>query len=92
MIRIPHRTVWYVLNAQVNGTSVVSAIYSRYFHDAEPDMRPSTLQRAFELAASGRFVSVTEIRSRLAAEGYFTAEVCGPLLCKQLMRIISKRV
>ena len=53
-------------------------------------MRPSTLERAFELAASGRFASVTEIRSRLAAEGYFTAEVCGPLLCKQLMRIISE--
>jgi hypothetical protein len=53
-------------------------------------MRPSTLERALELAASGRLVSVTEIRSRLSAEGYFTEEVHGPLLCKQLMSIMAK--
>jgi hypothetical protein len=53
-------------------------------------MRPSTLERAFELAESGRFVSVTEIRNRLSAEGFFTAELCGPLLCKQLLTIMVK--
>jgi hypothetical protein len=52
-------------------------------------MRPSTLERAFELAASGRFLSVAEIRSRLSEEGYFTERVCGPVLCRQLMSIMA---
>ena len=53
-------------------------------------MRPSTLERAFELAESGKFVSVGEIRSRLSDEGYFTGAVCGPLLCRQLVSIMAK--
>jgi hypothetical protein len=53
-------------------------------------MRPSTLERAFELAESGLFVTVTELRSRLSAESYFTEEICGPVLCKQLLSIMAK--
>jgi hypothetical protein len=48
------------------------------------------LERAFELAASGKFVSVEEIRRRLSDEGYFTGAVCGPLLCRQLVSIMAK--
>ena len=51
-------------------------------------MRATTLERAFELAASGRYVTVTEIRNRLSEEGYFTAEVRGPLLCRQLTELM----
>lgn len=53
-------------------------------------MRASTLERAFEFAESGKYVSVAEIRSRLSAEGYRTAQVCGSSLNKQLVDIIAK--
>ena len=43
----------------------------------------STVERAFQLAASGRYATVTEIRSRLAHEGYRDEQVQGPLLAKQ---------
>jgi hypothetical protein len=50
-------------------------------------MRPSTLERAFELAESGKCVSVGEIRRRLSDN---TGAVCGPLLCRQLVSIMAK--
>jgi hypothetical protein len=33
------------------------------------DRRPTTLERAFELARSGEYRTVTQIRERLSAEG-----------------------
>jgi hypothetical protein len=49
----------------------------------------STLQRAFELAATGRYDDVSQIKRRLDAEGYDTLQVSGPSLSKQLMREIT---
>ena len=50
-------------------------------------MKPnvSTLERAFELAATGLFSTVTKIRLRLAREGYQHEQIEGPELAKQLV-------
>ena len=48
----------------------------------EPNV--STLERAFDLAATGLFSTVTEIRLRLAREGYRPELVERPELIKQL--------
>ena len=55
------------------------------------DSQTSTLERAFELAASGTCSSVTEIRKRLSDEGYSTVQLTGKSLCKQLKGIIKER-
>ena len=49
----------------------------------------SVLERAFQLAATGRFDNVWQIKLRLHAEGYTTLQVSGPTLCKQLKNEIS---
>ena len=54
----------------------------------EPNV--STLERAFQLAASGRCATVTEIKLRLHKEGYRYELIEGPLLAKQLMDAITK--
>lgn len=52
-------------------------------------IRPTTIERAFELAQSGRYLKLQEIKRQLKAEGY--ADVDGQLyglsLRKQLERI-----
>ena len=55
-------------------------------------MKPnvSTLERAFELAATGLFSTVTEIRLRLAREGYQQEQIEGPELAKQLVAAMTK--
>ena len=55
-------------------------------------MKPniSTLERAFELAATGLFSTVTEIKLRLAREGYQFEQVEGPELAKQLVAAMTK--
>jgi hypothetical protein len=54
------------------------------------DPNVSTLERAFQLAAAGRYVTVTEIRIQLAHEGYRHELVEGPELAKQLIAIMAK--
>jgi hypothetical protein len=44
----------------------------------------TTLERAFELARSGRFASAADIRRALAAEGYSLAQFTGRTLSRQL--------
>jgi hypothetical protein len=46
--------------------------------------RPTTLERAFSLARSGEYASLTEIRAQLNAEGYAAGQLEGPQLLKQL--------
>lgn len=48
------------------------------------DTSKTALERAFDLARSGRFSSMTDIRTALAAEGYSTAQIDGPVLQRQL--------
>ena len=53
----------------------------------EPDK--SAIERAFELAQTGRFLEVWEIKDRLRNEGCFTDTVTGPTLRAQLKAMIE---
>jgi len=53
------------------------------------DQRPTTLERAFQLAKSGTCVSVPDLRKQLKAEGYSINQVTGPTLNKQLVALIQ---
>ena len=44
----------------------------------------SMIERSIEIAASGDVVTVDQLRRVLGEEGYFTSELTGPLLLKQL--------
>lgn len=55
-------------------------------------MQPTPLERAFELARSGKCRTVDDIRRALHSEGYVTAQIQGPLLRKQLRDLISGAV
>ncbi|WP_162792344.1 hypothetical protein [Novosphingobium sp. P6W] len=50
----------------------------------------AAVQRAFELANSGGFASVSDLRAQLAREGHFfsNAHLEGPALRKQLRSLI----
>ncbi len=54
------------------------------------DANKSAIERAFELARSGRFETVESIKDRLRREGYSDGQVFGPLLLKQLRALISE--
>ncbi len=53
--------------------------------------RPTTLERAFELARSGDCQSIQEIRERLRAEGHIDSQVTGPSLMRQLRDLIAPK-
>ena len=44
----------------------------------------TAIERAFELARTGLYLGVSEIKERLRHEGYFTESVTGPALRTQL--------
>jgi hypothetical protein len=46
--------------------------------------RATTLERAFELARSGKYAGVSELRLQLKAEGYSPDQLTGPALLRQL--------
>jgi hypothetical protein len=52
------------------------------------DYRVTTLERAFEMARSGHFSSVAEIKKQLKVEGFSVAQVTGRALTKQLKDLI----
>ena len=53
--------------------------------------RPTTLERAFELARSGRCENIAAIRRRLKHEGYAEGEhLVGPTLRKQLRQLMDE--
>jgi hypothetical protein len=54
------------------------------------DPNVSTLERAFQLAATGRYLTVTEIKLQLSREGYRHELVNGPALAKQLLAAMTK--
>ena len=53
------------------------------------DTSKTALERAFEMAQSGRFATVTEIRHALAAEGYGVTQLMGRTLRRQLVSVIQ---
>ena len=46
--------------------------------------QPTPLERAFELARSGEYAGVAEIRKQLKAEGLSALQLSGPSLGRQL--------
>ncbi len=54
------------------------------------EIRVSQLERAFELARSGRCTSVADIKRKLREEGYQDDQVEGPLLFGQLNSLMRK--
>jgi hypothetical protein len=53
------------------------------------DTRPTSLERAFELAKSGQCATVEEIRKTLKAEGHWGDQLVGRTLSKQLRELIE---
>jgi hypothetical protein len=56
-------------------------------------LSPTLLERAFELARSGTYLTLFEIRKRLRAEGFSLTEIgtqiYGKSLCRQLQELID---
>lgn len=55
------------------------------------EVRKTILERAFELAQSGKCLSVIEITKQLKAEKYDTDQLEGRALKKQLTQIIDSK-
>lgn len=53
------------------------------------DPTKSTLERAFEMAKSGRYTTMSELRAAIKAEGYTVAQIEGPALGRQLRRLMD---
>ena len=51
--------------------------------------RMTTMERAFHLARSGRFTTLTEVPTTLDREGYSASQIQGPLLKRQLTGLIK---
>ncbi len=49
----------------------------------------STIERAFQLAVTGDYGSVEELKKKLRAEGYSVATITGPTLLRQLRELIK---
>ena len=50
--------------------------------------RPTALERAFQLASSGRPNTIADIKKTLHSEGYLTAQIDGQALHRQLRALI----
>ena len=53
------------------------------------DHRMTTLERAFQLARSGRVAALTDIITSLKRDGYSSDQIEGPLLKRQLVDLIK---
>ncbi len=53
------------------------------------DIRPTMVERAYQLASSGRYPTVAEIKARLRWEGYEDRNLVGPLLMASLRRLCA---
>jgi hypothetical protein len=52
--------------------------------------RPTALERAFQLARSGRPKSINDIKRELAKEHYSNSQIMGNTLRKQLLALIQE--
>ena len=52
-------------------------------------LRPTELERAFQLARSGRPNSIDDIKQELKKERYSTGQITGNALKKQLLALIQ---
>jgi hypothetical protein len=49
----------------------------------------TAIERAFDLAQTGLYSDVGDVKARLRDEGYFTYTVTGPMLRAQLKRVME---
>lgn len=49
----------------------------------------TTLERAFELAKSGKFEKIRELQRALSAEGFSVHQISGPTLFDQLRKLMK---
>jgi hypothetical protein len=49
----------------------------------------NVIERAFELAKSGRYVTLGQIKYRLHVEGYFADAITGTQLCERLKALMD---
>ena len=54
------------------------------------DQSKTALERAFELARSGRFATAGEIARAVSGEGYSASQLEGPSLRRQLTGLIKE--
>ena len=54
------------------------------------DPTATALERAFQLARSGDYPSVPDIKKQLSTEGYSAAQITGRTLMKQLLTHIRE--
>ena len=54
------------------------------------DPQKTAIERAFELAESGKAASVADIRRTLDSEGYSSNQLAGSVLLAQLRKLIEK--
>lgn len=52
------------------------------------DGSKTSLERAFELAKTGKYANTAEIKRRLSSEGYDQNQITGSTLQKQLRELI----
>lgn len=52
------------------------------------DYRVTSLERAFEMARSGKFATVADIKKQLNIEGFSASQVTGRVLSRQLKELI----
>jgi len=52
------------------------------------DPTATALERAFQLARSGDYPSVPDIKKQLSTEGYSAAQITGGTLLRQLLALI----
>jgi hypothetical protein len=50
---------------------------------------PTALERAFELARSGDYATIEDLKNQLRHEGYTATQIQGPTLVKQLREIMK---
>lgn len=56
------------------------------------DTNKTTLERAFELARSGKCLNINDIALHLHSEGYSVSQLEGPVLKKQLLSLIEEAI
>ena len=58
-------------------------------HNTARPARPTSLERAFELARTGEYPTSGDVKVQLNAEGFAGEQIFGPSLLRQLRRLIS---
>lgn len=53
------------------------------------DSSKTALERAFDLARSGKYHNLTEIKQALTSEGYYANQLDGPALRRQISGLIK---